>query len=248
MIKNIIIIIFVAVSGILSAQEIKLVTLGFIQNFDLWKPYNFLNDGSDLHPKHTGYTFTAFAQLTLLNRDHWVLKIGPAYKLISDKVDNRLKGFNVTKYPPGGGAPYTVYGEVNMDYLSKSSNLGLQFVIERKFTIPKLLTVGLSLEGYCFEFYKAEYSNPKPQGDVDLPQYYPSLMGNEINTFHLSNVNGSVFCSYHIINTPAFSTAVKLNLGMNAYSAWDHYSRYGWIGIGLEAGFGKAKSRNKTNG
>lgn len=38
-----------------------------------------------------------------------------------------------------------------------------------------------------------------------------------------------------------FTFSGRISVGTNVYSDWDQYKRYVWIGLGLEAGFGKKK-------
>lgn len=221
-------------------EGIKRVNIGMSDNLNLWLPGNFLNKDSDLNPKKRSNTFTGYTTVTLINRERFILKVGPAYKRVGYTIKDRIETYKITTQKPGDPPVTTIY-KIPTDYKARSLNLGLMLTLERKLTTIKPMYLGLGLELYCVEFYKAGFIEPELQGAATAVPFMPDKMYPFYDRFNISNTTASLIYTYY----PGKIIGLKGGLGMNIYSAWDQFSKYAFLSLGLEIGLGQ--KINPTN-
>jgi hypothetical protein len=237
------------------SQKLKLISLNFNQNIDIWKPYSVANDHNQMTFQRKSKTFTGSVLYTAINKPNFAVKAGIALKSINYIVYNRITTYSNTEINTIVVPPFydTVTHTENIptDFFSKSLNLGIQFSIEKKINFKRPMFVGILLEAYPIEFFKAYYENVDTYGFND-PE--PSILyvkfGDEnafTRTKRFANTNFSMFYAYNIINKRYVSIALKLSAGANLYSDWNQFSKYAWLGLGFEVGFGQFK-KDKNSG
>jgi hypothetical protein len=216
----------------------KRVNFNFIQNINIWKPYSLANENSDVKFDRRSSTRTWSMMYTAVNKPDFALKVGLAVKDINYVVYNRITTYIETIYdywPPQDSIGTSIYNKPT-DFRSKSLNLGVNLSMEKKITAQRPMFIGVTAEIYPFEFYKVYYE----QRYVAL-----SIVSSDSKLLELTkrfaNANISAFYSYNVMNNRYASIALKLSAGANLYSDWNQFSRYAWLGLGFEVGFGQFK-------
>ncbi len=235
----------VSISQLVYSQKQKLVHFNFTQNINIWKPYSLANENSDVKFNRRSSTRTWSIMYTAINKPDFALKVGLAVKDINYIVYNRVSTFTKTIYddlPPEDSIGTYIEFEPT-DFRSKSVNLGVHLSVGKKINAQRPMFIGLSAEIYPFEFFKAYYE----QRYVTLSVKGLKEQDRLLLTRRFANANISAFYSYYFLNKQRVSLAVKLSAGANLYSDWNQFSRYAWVGLGLEVGFGQFK-KDKNSG
>lgn len=192
-------------------------------NFDIYKPYTHL---VPVNSSIKSRTYTCAAQyVSYHSKVNWA--IGLSYKRIYHYVDKFYKD------------DYTYY-----DLKSTSNSSGLISELSRTFQVDKVKRqmLGISSEIYLAEIYRSIGINRK-SGYED--QNVNQLIGRSKGCF-LSSLNAAVFYRITIGVEEKARYSFKISLGTNVYSDWDQFSRYAWIGLGLEVGFVKKQRSNES--
>lgn len=119
--------------------------------------------------------------------------------------------------------------------------------------------IGGQIEFYLFQLNSSKYrtssvSKNEPK-QYDLPQWNDPNFYEEGTKIHNSTenfflkphrftkVNSSIYYKHTWERNEKSNISLKLSLGTNIYSCWKQFSKYAWLGLGLEVGIGKMKSQ-----
>lgn len=222
-------------------------------NLDIYKPYTQLaQEYKKLNSSLESRTQTAFASYPVLKRGKNTLGLGVNYKRIDHIVKNRVL------YVPlyyASGSTHSFIGNYprRADLKSHSNYLGLHFFYKRNLFEKGIYqgSFGAVTELYLVEFFKSEYYfyEMGDHSDAPFPNEYESylplepLNGEERNLLKpsLSTLSFYYLNTFQLANK--FSLGMRVSVGTNLYSKWDQFSRYAWVGLGLEFGFGKHEER-----
>lgn len=221
-----------------------IVKLNFQKNLDIWKPYtqvtqDYINDGGEI----TSNTYSVSGEVLIFNRNIYNIYCGLTYQKTSHTIIDWQKTYS---YPTGGGSsgpPTTaIYEYVDpLDLRSYSDQFGLTGSFGRIMHSNTRTTGTLSLlsEFYVYENYRYNYATEDqvPYSELDGPNKGKEYFSKR---YWMPRLNISLNYEFFYFASDNLSIGAKVNCGTNLYSDWDQFSRYAWVGLGLEMGLGKA--------
>jgi hypothetical protein len=224
------------------------LVVSYQYNLDVYKPYTSLaQDYIKLNKDVESSKQSLFASYPILKTDKSTFRVGLNYKRIDHIVNNRVLYIPVYKI---GSNQYSFVGNYpgQADLISRSNYFGLHLDYNRMIVDKGNYkgSAGVNSELYLVEYFKSEYIF----GTIDVsgapfPNEYSSYMPlTPLNAKERNFLKPSLSTlSFYYLNTfqlaNKFSLGIRISAGTNLYSKWDQFSRYAWIGLGLELGFGK---------
>lgn len=231
--------------------QAKRVKVGVQFNADILKPYS-RNVSKELKSNTQSSTWSASLTLNALHRSKLNWYIGFSYKTINYLAKDRISQFNYSYQTgsQGQGTWHDVYHTYKdpADLQSYSRSAGIinevDYLVLTKDKFSG--TAGMQAEVYLYENFESKYvstdyvvgTNSTPVGPLPLVKTAP-------HKFFLSGVNTSVFFRLAFYEEKPVNLSVKISLGTNLYSDWDQFSRYAWLGLGLEIGFGNIRMKER---
>jgi|TARA_R110000737_G_scaffold284835_1_gene291297 hypothetical protein len=224
------------------------IVVSYQYNIDVYKPYTSLaQDYMKLKRPIESRTQSLFASYPILKTGNSTFRFGLNYKRVDHSVKNRVLYIPVYKI---GSHQYSFVGNYpgQADLISRSNYFGLHLDYNRMIVDKGNYkgSAGVNSELYLVEYFKSEYIF----GTIDVsgapfPNEYSSYMpltplnAKERNFFNPSLSTFSIYYLNTFQLAQKFSLGLRVSLGTNLYSKWDQFSRYAWVGLGLELGFGR---------
>ena len=219
--------------------------VGYMYNLDVWKPYtevtkSYINDGGIIFSN----TWNISIEIPVYSSKKYSFYTGLSYQQVNHVIKDHILS---QEYPWSGGIFY--YSDPP-DLISESKRVGLILGFDYLTYEKKLFSTyaGISSEIYLMDFYNSYYETndytpfsfeldgPKPKS-FRIYQKYP---------FRFSTMNLSAHYRLVLMTKIGVSFGFKINVGANLYTDWDQFKRYGWLGLGLEMGFGRKKVNEKV--
>lgn len=227
------------------AQVENIVRIGYQKNSEIFDPYapnmeNYLQSGQNVESS----SWSIYAQYAVFNRKRWSLLAGITFKKTNFIAEDRIT--NSIYYNNGNMVNY-IYKDP-IDYVSKSNSFGISAEFNYNLFANKIIRgqIGINSELYFLESFRATYvttdTKYNPYQAIPIPE-----VGTIPKMFIYSASNISFFYRTSLNISPKISPAFKLSIGTNLHSDWNQFSRYAWLGLGLEVGFGQFK-KDKNSG
>lgn len=220
-------------------------TIDYSYHLDVWKPYTeevqeYQDSTNSL--KSSTYQVGLGTELHLSNK--WWMVVGISYKSIHYRVVDQIHTWNFVHTSAGQGTINhdtltRIYSDP-ADLVATSDNFGVKLELNYQFVNREkwLSSVGLGSELYGAEFYRATYESTDHSPN-DYPESIPSPLIDNDGSFFFSSANLELNYRLRWQFASQFNAGLKLSVGANLYSAWTHFSRNAWIGLGLELGFSR---------
>jgi hypothetical protein len=227
----------------------QLMNISYQPNLDVYKPYTSLaQEYINKNSKVSSFTQSVLVSYPILRLNKNTVRIGLNYKKIEHTVKDRI--LEIPTYKIVNHQSVFV-GNVpsKRDLISKSNLYGLHLDYNRVLLDKKFYkgSYGATSELYLFEFYESYYYRSEidksvtpyiEEKDASILPLIPkerNIMKPVLSTISLYFLN-TFQCNQH------FSLGLRVSAGTNLYSKWDQFSRYAWVGLGLELGFGTSKA------
>lgn len=212
---------------------------GFTRNLNINLPYTPLAQAYiDKNQKQiNGKVHSAYISYAVINKTKFTWSTGITYKHVNLEVKNVIKAYYEYQWSVG---QYELIVE-DLDLIQKSHSIG--FVHDFSWNVHANQNmrgeVGVSGEVYLWERYWSRYYYYE-DGKRQEHEIYPDVAG--FKDFMLSSANASIFYRFIWQPTDKLSLGTRFSFGTNLYSDWDQFSKYAWIGLGLEIGFNTRKA------
>ena len=222
--------------------------LGFSYNIDVWKPYTqvtqaYIADGGQIKSS----TWNLSLEIPIYTTKKYSIYSGLSYQRINHIIIDKT-----THWQTYYGVTYEFKDP--LDLKSNSNKAGIVLGFDYLMISKKKLShfIGLTSELYFIDRYnsyyfttdKTQHYNSKDHIPASLKYNSPYIYGGKL--FRISTFNFSTFYKILLIANDKINFGLKATLGLNLYSDWDQFKRYGWLGLGLEMGFGRKKVNEKV--
>lgn len=227
------------------SQIENIIKIGYQKNTEVFAPYasnmeSYIQSGG----KVASSSWSIYAQYAVFNRKRWSLLAGITFKKMNFIAEDRIT--NSIYYNNGNMVNY-IYKDP-IDYVSKSNSFGISAEFNYNLFANKIIRgqIGINSELYFLESFRAKYISQDTKGQFGQTIPIPEV-GTIPKMFIYSASNISFFYRTSLNISPKISPAFKLSIGTNLHSDWSQFSRYAWLGLGFEVGFGQFK-KDKNSG
>lgn len=231
--------IVLSINNCATAQVENIIHLGYQKNLEVFAPYasnmeSYIQSGG----KVASSSWSIYAQYAVFNRKRWSLLAGITFKKMNFIAEDRIT--NSIYYKNGNWVNY-IYKDP-IDYVSKSHSFGISAEFNYNLFANKIIRgqIGINSELYFLESFRAKYISQDTKGIFGQSIPVPEV-GTIPDMFIYSASNISFFYRMALNISPKISPAFKLSIGTNMHSDWSNFSRYAWVGLGLEVGIGQFK-------
>lgn len=198
-------------------------------NLDVWKPYTkeaqeyMKSQNKTISSK----SYSLFATYPIVKKELWRLSAGLGYKWIKHTAKEIL-----------------IENGLNYDFVSRSDLLGVLIDFDFRLVNKKGYrgSIGTRCENYFFEKFNTVYRlSSNPVKTIDSPYNNHNFVNYENTFFNYIpfNSNLSIYYLSSHLDIDNLSIGLRISAGLNIYSNWNQFSRYAWVGLGLEFGFGR---------
>ena len=271
MCKTLIILIVFFIS-INTFSQNKQFEFGYTYNFNLYEEHqNYISNSYATFPADKNNmiskSWSSYFTFKTINLNKSSIQFGLTFRNTRLKVFDFQDSITVfsTQYSGIEHISHTVVSKEKLldpvDLICNSYDIGLvtnyNFSIYsgKKFTG----TIGGQLEIYVIQLNTSKYntdSNKSKNSDSysDISKTYEAFnkngtqIHNEMEIIltkphRFTTVNSSIYYKHTWERNEKSNVSLKLSLGTNIYSCWKQFSKYAWLGLGLEVGIGKTKSQ-----
>lgn len=219
-------------------------------NIDLYKPWS---EAGAQYQDSTGNissdTWITRFQTNIIVKEKWAISVGLSYKMINYRVKDRIYKWNYSYSYFQTGTMYYVNATrifndpADLITTSKNFGLNLEFIYRIKHNNHLQSAIGLRPDIYLLEYYNSSYKS-SDFSSFDIEESIPKPGPAPPKHFFFSSMNCDLFYRFTWY-TDYFSLGAKIDAGINIYSDWAEFKRYGYLGLSFELGFGKFKTYEK---
>lgn len=222
------------------------------RNIDVWNPFS---EATEKYQDSSGNIYSSTwginLQSDIISKPRWSLSAGISYKKINYRVTDRIHTWKYSYSFFNSGTLY--YYEVTRnfedpaDLVSESNSFGLNSEFAFKLMDKSKLShaIGVRPDIYFLEYFNSEYESDDFTSN-DIEESIPKPAEGPSNHLFFSSMNCDLFYRFTWYASNRLSIGAKVDFGVNLYSDWAEFKRYGYIGLGVELGFGNFKSSQKN--